>query len=156
MKTKIKTPFFTFCSKISLFNKTKLTDMQEWEKQSVEQAKVKLYPTLHKTAPIAQALDNLHAVREAISRASQRVRSKLLAQAEEYHISYDKENIDWTCLADQVSNYKNLLQQAKGLNIIWDYNFYDPMGLKQEIEEEVSEERTWGREQNSDYQQSRL
>ncbi len=160
MKVEIKAPFSQLCSKINLFNNNKLTDMQEWEKQSVKQAKVKLYPTLHKTAPVVHAINNIESVREAFSRASQRAHTKMLgskegkkilASADKYNMSYDKDNINWFYLIHQIENYEALLQQARAHNIMWDYNFYDPIGLKQEIEEDISRERAASREQRSDY-----
>lgn len=165
MKVEIKTPFSKLCSRINLFNNNKLTDMQDWEKQSVEQAKVKLYPTLHKTAPAIHIINNIESVREAFRRASQRVNDKMLtskegkkivADADKYNISYDKDNINWLYLMKQIENYEALLHEARTYNIMWDYNFYDPIGLKQEIQEEISREKVWSRQQNSDYIQTRM
>lgn len=165
MKVEIKTPFLNICSRINLFNNNKLTDMQELEKQSVEKAKVKLYPTLHQTAPIVHVINNAESIHEAFRRASHRVNDKMLgskegkqilASADKYNMSYDKDNINWLYLIHQIENYEALLQQAKAHNIKWDNKFYDPTGLKQEIEDYISQERGWAREQNSDYIQTRM
>lgn len=165
MKIQSKTPFFNFCSTINLFNNNKLTDMQKWEKQSVEKAKVKLYPTFHKKVPEIQLIDNLENVHRAFVAMSKRAYLKMLesergteilASAKKYHIVYNKDDIDWLHLIDQIENYEELLQQAKNNNLIWDLEIYDPIGLKQLIEDDVSQEREWSRDQNSDYLEARI
>jgi hypothetical protein len=34
---------------------------------------------------------------------------------------------------DEVNEYEDLIEKSDGLNIDWDYSFYDPIGLEQEI-----------------------
>lgn len=171
MKIQIKTPLSFLCSRINLLNNNKLTDMQEWEKQSVEKAKVQLYPTFHEKAPEIQLFDNLENVHEAykafktFTSISKNVylemleseRGKeILATAKKYNIDYNKDDIDWLHLIDQIENYEELLQQAKNNNLIWDLKNYDPIGLKQLIEDDIFQERKWSRDQNSDYLETRI
>ncbi len=165
MKNKIKAPFLKLCSRINLFDNNKLTPMQELEKQSVERAKVKLYPTFREKTPVVQYLDNLERIREAFARSGQRAYIKMLvsdrgqeilADADKYMIPYDKDNIDWLRLIDQIENYEPLLKEAEEHDVKWDYKLYDPIGLKQQIEECISQERKWTRERDSDYSSSRI
>jgi hypothetical protein len=165
MKIQIKTPLSFLCSRINLLNNNKLTDMHEWEKQSVEKAKVKLYPTFYKKAPEIQLIDNLENVHKAFVAMSQGAYlrmlesergTEILASAKKYHIAYNKDDIDWLHLIDQIENYEELLQQAKNNNLIWDSKNYDPIGLKQLIEDDISQEREWSRDQNSDYLETRI
>ena len=165
MKVEIKAPFLNLYSRINLFNTNKLTDMNDWEKQSVDQAKIKLYPTFHTKAPVVQVIDNLKYAQEAFSRMAKRAHNKMLesdrgqeilAKAAEYHIEYDKNNINWFMLIDSIKNYEVLLKQACELNLPWDYRFHDPIGLKQEIEEAILQERRCDREQRSDYLHTRM
>ena len=139
--------------------------MQEWEKQSVEKAKVKLYTTFHKKAPEIQLIDNLENVHQAFVAMSKRTYlrmlesergEEILASAKKYHIVYNKDDIDWLHLINQIENYEELLQQAKNNNLIWDLKNYDPIRLKQLIEDDISQERDWSRDQNSDYLETRI
>lgn len=177
MKIQIKTPLSFLCSKIDLFNNNKLTVMQEWEKQSIEKAKfcfeeqalenakVSLYPTFHEKALEIQLIDNLENVHSAFVAMSKRAYLKMLesergaeilASAKKYHIVYNKDDIDWLHLIDQIENYEELLQQANNNNLIWDLKNHDPIGLKQLIEDDILRERGWSRDQNSDYLETRI
>lgn len=151
--------------------------MQEWEKQSIEKAKlsfetqaienskISLYPTFHKKEPVIQLFDNADNVCEAFGAMSRRVYlnileskrgKKVLADAKKYNIPYDKENIDWLSLIAQIKEYKLLLKQAKDNYLIWDTKDYDPRALEQLIEDYISQERRWNRDQNSNYLSTRL
>lgn len=139
--------------------------MKEWEKQSVEKAKVQLYPTFHEKAPEIQLFDNLENVHKAFVSMSQRAYLKMLESergaeilksAKKYNIDYNKDDIDWLHLIDQIENYEELLQLAKNINLKWDTKNYDPIGLKQLIEDDLFQESKWAEEQNSDYLETRI
>lgn len=145
--------------------------MKDWEKQSVEKAKVQLCPTFHEKAPEIQLFDNLENVHEAykafktfgsISKSvylemleSERGK-EILATAKKYHIPYNKDDIDWLHLIDQIENYEELLQLAKNIGLKPDTENYDPIGLRQLIEDDLFQESKWADEQCSDYLETRI
>lgn len=57
-----------------------------------------------------------------------------LAKAIRFNIPFDKQSINWLSLISKVEKYEYLIAEAKKLNVDWDYNYYDPVGLEQEIE----------------------
>ena len=67
--------------------------------------------------------------RMLISARGQEIFSKAL----KYYIPFDKDDIEWLSLMDEVNEYEDLIEKGDELNIDWDYSFYDPVGLKQEI-----------------------
>jgi len=58
----------------------------------------------------------------------------ILIKAFKYKVDFDMDNIDFLHLIDEIETYESLIQQANNLNISWDYKYYDPTGLQQEIE----------------------
>ena len=58
----------------------------------------------------------------------------ILIKAFKYKIDFDKNDIDFLKLIDEIDTYESLIQQADDLNISWDMRYYDPTGLQQEIE----------------------
>ena len=56
-----------------------------------------------------------------------------LIKALKYKIDFDKQNIDWLLLIDEVEEYECLIKEANELGVDWDYRYYDPVGLEQEI-----------------------
>lgn len=59
----------------------------------------------------------------------------LIRLAERYGISYDQDNINYSELRDKIEDYQFLLSRAKELGIAWEESDYDPVALKQSIEE---------------------
>jgi len=57
----------------------------------------------------------------------------ILSKALKYYIPFDEDDIDWLSLMDEVNEYEDIIEKGDELNIDWDYSFYDPVGLKQEI-----------------------
>jgi hypothetical protein len=171
MKIQIKTPLSNLYSTINLLTNNKLTGfMQEWEKQSIEKAKLSFetqgledskvspYPNFHKKAPVIQLFDNSECLQRAFGTMSEnadRRCKEILADAKKYHIKYDKNNIDYIHLSEQIDEYKILLQRANEQGLCWDKTQYDPIALEQKIEEDIVQERHYTRDQNSDYLSTR-
>jgi hypothetical protein len=59
---------------------------------------------------------------------------ELLAKAREYNISFDAQNVDFLSLMDEIDEYEALIARSDELNMDWDFDCYDPVGLEQEIE----------------------
>ncbi len=66
---------------------------------------------------------------------------ELLNKATYYRIPYTKNNFNWFELIDEVAHYEMLLEEAHDLGIDWDISEYDPVGLEQEIEYRMRQER---------------
>lgn len=146
------------------FSQEPLSPLHNLEQESVSRAKVALMPIFNK-APAVQAIDNLQQAGEAIRRMAERTYKKMatsprgrrtLASANEYSIPYDPNDVDWLRLISQIEEYESLLKQARDYNVSFDTGYYDPIGLEQLIEDCVSQERRWSRDQNADYLSTRL
>ena len=94
-------------------------------------------------AECVQVQRNMESAKEAMSRMAKRVYEEmlgsergeeLLAKAKEYNIPYEADCINWLELIHLVEEYEALLLEAEEYNIEWDKNYYDPIGLQQEIE----------------------
>ena len=59
---------------------------------------------------------------------------EILAKAAEYNISFDKQNINWLSLINEIEEYEELIGKATQLGLDWDYHYYDLVGLEQAIE----------------------
>lgn len=89
-------------------------------------------------------------VTDTFARVSKRVDDKfnssdrgkeLLYKVSYYKIPYSKDSINWLELIDEVAYYEKLLEESYNLGIDWDISEYDVVGLKQEIEYHISQER---------------
>jgi hypothetical protein len=58
---------------------------------------------------------------------------EILSKALKYHIPFNNQNIDWLSLMDEVNEYEDLMEKCNDLRVDWDFDFYDPVGLEQEI-----------------------
>ena len=65
---------------------------------------------------------------------------EILAKVAEHNIPFDKQNINWLSLIDEIEEYEELIGQATRLGLDWDYYYYDPVGLEQAIESAQREE----------------
>lgn len=65
---------------------------------------------------------------------------KILSKARKYNIPYDKseKSIDWLKLISEVDGYESMLEEAKEQGITWDIGEYDPVGLRQALEDNLS------------------
>lgn len=80
----------------------------------------------------------------------------ILSKANEYHIPYDKCNIDFLELIELIEEYEHLLDEAAACDIEWDLSTYDVIGLTQEIEEHKHEENKSQRSLYHDLYSSRI
>lgn len=157
----------------------KVKEMNKWEEESIARAKSKIseYPTFHK-APIVQVLDNLETLRQVIENGTARMKQKLIDDAIKYGVSYEEENpnwlrlygettrrknlcakavrykinyVDWDRLEEQVEEWEGLLREARELKLKVDPSDYDPWGLRNRIEEEISQSKKEMRDQRLDY-----
>jgi hypothetical protein len=71
---------------------------------------------------------------------SQRGQS-LLCTALRYNIPVNEEDVDWLSLIDEIDEYEALMQRGRELNIEWDYDYYDPVGLEQAIIDHEEEDQ---------------
>lgn len=58
------------------------------------------------------------------------------ARAYQYNIPYDVHNVNFLELSQKIDEYEELLKKAKDYCIDWDTSEYDPVALRQEIEEQ--------------------
>ncbi|CAF4177978.1 unnamed protein product [Rotaria magnacalcarata] len=58
------------------------------------------------------------------------------ARAYQYNIPYDVHNVNFLELSQKIDEYEELLKKAKDYCIDWDTSEYDPVYLRQEIEEQ--------------------
>ena len=80
---------------------------------------------------------------------------ELMAKADQWHIPYNKKDPNINSLENEVCYYEQLIRLSSNLNIAWDFNVYDPIGLEQAIEEKQEEEYSHDRALQSDYYLSR-
>ena len=76
---------------------------------------------------------------------------EVISQALKYHIPFDKQNIDFLDLIDQLEDYEVLIKRADELQVDWDSSYYDPMAIEQAIfdsEQQADQEQT---NLNNDY-----
>ena len=81
---------------------------------------------------------------------------ELIAKANQYKIPFNKNPVDFLELSSEVDQYEILLKKADDFNIDWDKDYYDPIGLEQEIEEKEELDRNELRELRWDYYASTL
>jgi hypothetical protein len=89
-------------------------------------------------------------VTETLAKTSEKVENKLLLsdrgqellrKVSYYKIPLNKNKLNWLELIDEVAHYEMLLEEAHDLGIDWDISEYDPVGLEQEIEYRMRQER---------------
>ena len=109
---------------------------------------IKEIPAFHET--IAATVDlglPLKDVTNSLQRISKNVQQKflssergkeILAQADSYDIPYDVASIDWFDLTDKIYEFEDLIKEAKEYRIDWENHGYDPVALRQEIDQEES------------------
>jgi hypothetical protein len=62
-----------------------------------------------------------------------------LSKAYEYKIPFKIQKIDWLDLIVEIEEYELLIEKADKLDLDWNYNYYDPMGLEQAIDNALDE-----------------
>ena len=78
--------------------------------------------------------------KDSFARIGERVRKEFIeeqiARAYQYNIPYDVHNVNFLELSQKIDEYEELLKKAKDHCIDWDKLEYDPVALRQEIEEQ--------------------
>jgi hypothetical protein len=93
---------------------------------------------------------------ERLLKIQSEIQSEIRAKADKYNISYKKENIDWGKLTDEIEKWEWLLEQANEYNLKVDPNNYDPIGVEQQIEEELYKGRQEMKDLQAEYYATRL
>lgn len=97
--------------------------------------------------------------RKTIDRIGERARkafiNEQIKRADKYNIPYDPHTINYYELSKEIDQYEFLLEEIKEWDISWDIKIYDPVALRQELEE--CRAKYWGKVQlmRSDYFSSR-
>ena len=90
--------------------------------------------------PQIDRVDLSQSAKETFARIGERVRKEFIeeqiARAFQYNIPFDLENINILKLEQQIDEYEELLNEAREQGIYWDKLEYDPVALRQEIEEQ--------------------
>jgi len=109
--------------------------------------------------------DNLNMAKEAFVRIAQRAHlnmldsdegQRILFQAFSYNIPFNSITVNFIELRNEIEEYEELLDEADLHQIEWDRKEYDPMGLRQEIEEFHRESRVEKNEAYREYLDSRV
>ena len=99
---------------------------------------IKTVPTFFE--PQVERLELSENTKETFARIGARARKEFIeeqtARAFQYNIPFDLENINILRLEQQIDEYEELLTTAREHGIYWDVSHYDPVALKQEIEEQ--------------------
>ena len=78
--------------------------------------------------------------KDSFARIGERVRKEFIeeqiARADKYNIPYDVHHVNFLELSQKIDEYEELLKEAKDYCIDWDKLEYDPVALRQEIEEQ--------------------
>jgi hypothetical protein len=90
--------------------------------------------------PQIDRVDLSESAKETFARIGERVRKEFIeeqiARADQYNIPYDVHNVNFLELSYKIDEYEELLGKAKDYCIDWDTSEYDPVALRQEIEEQ--------------------
>lgn len=62
---------------------------------------------------------------------------EILSKAEKYNIPYNKSKIWWLDLIKEVDEYEAMLEEAEEQGITWDISEYDPVALRQALEDNL-------------------
>ena len=99
---------------------------------------IKTIPTFCKSQIEREVLSN--EVKDTFARISERVRKEFIeeqiARADQYNIPYNAYTVNFLELKQKIDEYEELLKKAKDHCIDWDKLEYDPVALRQEIEEQ--------------------
>ena len=90
--------------------------------------------------PQVERLELSENTKETFARIGARARKEFIeeqiARAFQYNIPFDLENINILKLEQQIDAYEELLNETREQGIYWDKLEYDPVALRQEIEEQ--------------------
>ena len=90
--------------------------------------------------PQIDRVDLSESAKETFTRIGKRVRKEFIeeqiARADQYNIPYNAYTVNFFELKQKIDEYEELLGKAKDYCIDWDKLEYDPVALRQEIEEQ--------------------
>ena len=90
--------------------------------------------------PQIDRVDLSKSAKETFARIGERVRKEFIeeqiARADKYSIPYNAYTVNFLELKQKIDEYEELLKKAKDHCIDWDKLEYDPVALRQEIEEQ--------------------
>ena len=99
---------------------------------------IKTIPTF--CEPRIERAELSESAKETFARIGERVRKefieKQIARADKYSIPYNAYTVNFLELKQKIDEYEELLKKAKDHCIDWDKLEYDPVALRQEIEEQ--------------------
>jgi len=156
--------FPPFCCKIKE-NYNEVLSMNKQEAESVERAKAVLNSIYGQKSTVSNIIEESDAIKGCFSRIVKLVYSdklnssdgqELLSKAEEYNIPYDKENVDWLKLSNDIENYEEVIARAAVYGIDWKNFGYDIMAIEDEINNIEIAESNYIIEARKDYYSSRL
>ena len=76
---------------------------------------------------------------------------EILSKATQYNINFDRNDINWLDLSDEISEYEDLIKKCDEFHIDWDFSVYDPLSLEQEISFFEQKESAFNRESYYDF-----
>jgi len=135
-----KINFQNICDKIDLFKNKSISMTNENEINSVLRAKEAL-SNIYATKPCEVDFidqDTRGSIARMVATKNQNMLNSLrgkyiLSKADEFHIPYDINQIDWLNLISEINSYELLIKEANEINLDWDYGYYDPVGLEQAV-----------------------
>ncbi len=90
--------------------------------------------------PQIDRVDLSESAKDTFARIGERVRKEFIeeqiAKADQYNIPYNTYTVNFLELSYKIDEYEELLGKAKDYCIDWDTSEYDPVYLRQEIEEQ--------------------
>ena len=103
-------------------------------------SKVSIVPMFFE--PQVEILELSEKTKETFDRIGARARKEFIeeqtARAFQYNIPFDLENINILKLEQQIDEYEELLNEAREQGIYWDISQYDPVHLRQAIDDQES------------------
>jgi hypothetical protein len=111
-----------------------------FQKNNIEKSldNIATIPTFFK--PQADEIELSESTKNTINRIGARARKEFIeeqtARAFQYNIPFNIENVNFLELSYKIDEYERLLDQAQDYCINWDISEYDPVALRQEIEDQ--------------------
>ena len=111
-----------------------------FQKNNIEKSSdnIATIPTFFK--PQIDEIELSESAKNTIDRIGARARKEFIeeqtARAFQYNIPFNIENVNFLELSYKIDEYERLLDQAQDYCINWDISEYDPVALRQEIEDQ--------------------
>ena len=111
-----------------------------FQKNNIEKSSdnIATIPTFFK--PQIDEIELSESTKNTIDRIGARARKEFIeeqtARAFQYNIPFNIENVNFLELSYKIDEYERLLDQAQDYCINWDISEYDPIALRQEIEDQ--------------------